>query len=141
VLPDHLFVWLEGARRRVQELLTAELEASPEPAVIRGSHGRMLQLIQPDGSRISDLARLAHITKQGAGQVVDGMEEAGLVDSVSDPVDRRVRLVRRTPLGEQTSARITQALERVESRLRDEVGPRRYDSMRRVLAELAEGQF
>lgn len=43
------------------------------------------------------------LTTGGATRLVDRMEAAGLVERVEDPGDRRGRLVRLTPLGEETT--------------------------------------
>jgi DNA-binding MarR family transcriptional regulator len=70
------------------------------------------------------------------GQMVYALEAAGLVASEADPADRRVRRVRRTPRGEEVSATLTTAIEAAERRLRQEVGPRRFDAMKQVMREL-----
>ncbi|TDB76743.1 MarR family winged helix-turn-helix transcriptional regulator, partial [Micromonospora sp. KC723] len=45
------------------------------------------------------------LTTGGVTRLVDRMEMAGLVERVADPGDRRGRLVRLTPLGEETVVR------------------------------------
>ena len=54
-------------------------------------------------------------------------------------VDRRTRLVTRTPLGDRTLERFGDVMDALESRWRVEVGGRRYGTFRAVLAELATG--
>src|SRR4051812_33205392 len=96
--PDHIIRWLEGASRRVGSEIMAAWPDNPGP---RASHRRALSMIGPDGVRISDLATRAGMTKQAAGELVDGLERDGLARSERDPHDGRVRLVRRTPLGDE----------------------------------------
>lgn len=140
-LPDHLLVLLEGAQRRMGAAVTDELNGAKELHGLRGSHGRLLQMVQPTGSRVSDLAEMARTTKQAVGQLISAMEEAGLVTSSSDAADGRVRLVRRTPKGNRVSDHIQAATERAEATLRAEVGAKTYDAMRRGLQALSSHQF
>src|SRR5215468_10124502 len=65
-LPDHLPRWLDAVSRRLSADLGARLRGQvPE---LRGSHRRILQMIPPDGIRITDLAALAGMTKQALGE-------------------------------------------------------------------------
>jgi DNA-binding MarR family transcriptional regulator len=54
---------------------------------------RVFQRIAPDGSRLTDLADQAQITKQSAGVLVDQLERLGYVRRVPDPTDGRARLI------------------------------------------------
>lgn len=131
--PDHLFRWLDAVGRAIRDRLVQELRGA---GVIPGRQARVLQLIPRSGMRITDLAERARVTKQALGQFVNALQAAGLVESVPDPSDRRVRLVRRTPAGDELNDRITATLARVEAEFRAEVGERRYDTMKEVMREL-----
>jgi DNA-binding MarR family transcriptional regulator len=138
-LPDHLPRWLEAVSRR----LYAELGASgrldfPE---LRGSHRRILQMIPPEGRRITDLATMAGMTKQSIGEFVDGLEQSGFVSSGRDPADGRVRLVTRTARGDAAAAAAQRTIEAVERAWRAEVGAASYDAMKQVLRELGRDTF
>jgi DNA-binding MarR family transcriptional regulator len=54
---------------------------------------RVFQRVAPDGSRLTDLADQAQISKQGAGVLVDQLERLGYVRRVADPTDGRARLI------------------------------------------------
>ena len=56
------------------------------------AQARVCQRIAPGGSRLTDLAEQATITKQSAGFLVDQLERAGYVERVPDPSDARARL-------------------------------------------------
>src|ERR1700712_5928269 len=58
------------------------------------AQARIAARIGPHGTRVSDLAEQARVTKQSAGFLVDQLESAGYVERVPDPSDRRARLVR-----------------------------------------------
>jgi DNA-binding MarR family transcriptional regulator len=133
-LPDHIFRWLEAATRR----MAAELSGGSvsRSAGLRGGQRRILQMIPPGGIRITDLAQIAGLTKQAAGEFADLLEAGGFAVSGQDERDRRVRLVSRTPAGEEAAAEASRAIAAVEQRWREEVGPARYDAMKDVLREL-----
>jgi DNA-binding MarR family transcriptional regulator len=131
--PDHILRWLDGAMRRV----TAEIVAAwPDNAGPRASHRRALSMIGTQGVRITDLATRAAMTKQAAGELVDGLERDGLARSERDPHDGRVRLVLRTPLGDEAVEETLEKIAGVEAKLRREVGARRYDDALEVLRQL-----
>ena len=54
---------------------------------------RVFQRLGPDGSRLTDLADQAQMTKQSAGVLVDQLERLGYVRRVPDPTDGRARLI------------------------------------------------
>ena len=105
--------------------------------VIRGSEARLLHLIDPAGSRQTDLADGAWITKQAIGKRIREMEERGLVTVGPDPADRRATLVRRTAEGDAVRATTRAMIRDLEAELADIVGPDRYDVFRAVADELA----
>jgi DNA-binding MarR family transcriptional regulator len=135
-LPDHLPRWLEAATRRLYADLALAVAARGAFPDVRGSQRRILQMIPPDGIRITDLAALAGMTKQALGEFVDTLESAGYVGSRSDERDRRVRLVSRTTRGDEAAEASSAAIASVESAWRAEIGPARYDAMMSALREL-----
>ncbi|WP_067437786.1 MarR family winged helix-turn-helix transcriptional regulator [Nocardioides jensenii] len=57
------------------------------------AQGRVAARIGPEGTRLTDLAEQAQVTKQSAGSLVDQLERAGYVTREPDPSDARARLV------------------------------------------------
>lgn len=98
--PDHIAGLLGGALRRLREEILAVSDDFPG---LRVSHYRLLELIPPDGARITDLAEVALMTKQALGQHVDYLQGLGYTESDRLRADRRVRLVRRTARGRRRS--------------------------------------
>jgi DNA-binding MarR family transcriptional regulator len=62
----------------------------------------------PEGTKptIGELARRMLVQHHSAVGMVDRLEENGLVERVGDPDDRRVMLLRLTPIGEQMLRRL-----------------------------------
>lgn len=138
-LPDHLARWLEAVSRRLHADLGAHgMRDFPE---LRGSHRRILQMIPPQGIRITDLAQLAGMTKQALGEFVDWLERSGFVSSGRDPSDGRVRLVTRTARGDEAADAAQHAIERVENAWRKEIGAAEYDAMKQALRQLGRNSF
>jgi DNA-binding MarR family transcriptional regulator len=54
---------------------------------------RVFQRLAPDGSRLTDLADQAQMSKQSAGVLVDQLERLGYARRVPDPTDGRARLI------------------------------------------------
>lgn len=106
---------------------------------LRGSQMRLLQMVPAEGSRVTDLAERARMTKQSLGEIVSRLEAAGWVASRRDVQDARVRWVVRTAAGDVVSARASAAIEVSEARLRAQVGADRYESMKDVMRELGAG--
>ena len=80
------------------------------------------------------------MTKQSLGAVT-AMEARGPVESRRLDTDRRVRLVVPTKAGLATAATMAGHLAAIEDQWRNEVGARRYDSMKAVLDELGRDEF
>lgn len=138
-LPDHLARWLEAVTRRLRtELGASGLRDFPE---LRGSHRRILQMIPAGGIRITDLARLAGMTKQSLGEFVDWLERRGFVTSGRDPADGRVRLVTRTAHGDTAADTATRTIAAVERDWRQQIGARQYDTMKQALRDLGQDSF
>jgi DNA-binding MarR family transcriptional regulator len=66
---------------------------------IRISHGCVFGNIDPDGSRLTDLADRARMTKQSVGEVTSDLEQRGYVERVPDPSDGRAKIIRLTERG------------------------------------------
>lgn len=131
---EHIAGLLGAALKRIRaEILETSEERFPG---LRVSHYRLLELIPPEGARITDLAEVAMMTKQGLGQHVDYLQRLGYVESDRLRTDRRVRLVRRTARGDEAAAYSRAAIERVEALWSDRLGPDRYETLRETLREL-----
>ncbi len=104
---------------------------------LRQSHLRLLDLVPDDGISVTDLARRAGMSKQACGQFVTHLVGTGHLRVESDPGDRRVRQVHRTPEGQRTLAAAIAHIARIEDTWAESVGSDRYRTFRAVLEELA----
>ena len=102
------------------------------------AQARLAQRIADDGSRLTDLARQAQITKQTASVLVAGLEEKGFVERVPDPEDGRARLIRFTAQGRAGARRAQQVVRRVEREWEEHLGPELAARLREALTKLRE---
>src|SRR5437016_12852809 len=126
---------LEAHRALGGELLEGLSERGYDD--VRPGHAALFMTIdRRTGTRLTELARRAHMTKQGMMLLVDELEERGYVRRVPDPEDARAKLVRLTARGRNYVAEARRAMAAVESRARRELGWRRYAAFRTALEEL-----
>ena len=119
-------------RRRMDKGIKPRV-ASPQ---LRPSQLRLLSLTPAGGMRVTDLAARVGMTKQALGEFLATLQDAGLVEVTVDQRDRRVRLVRPTPAGQELQRVIESAIAGIERRWAAEVGPERWATFREVLAEI-----
>jgi DNA-binding MarR family transcriptional regulator len=99
---------------------------------------KIVQRIGPDGSRLTELAEQAQVTKQTAGFLVDQLEKAGWVERVPDPSDKRARLVRIAARGKEALPVAAAAVAEVEAEWTAHLGKQRMAQLRRILGDLRE---
>jgi DNA-binding MarR family transcriptional regulator len=105
---------------------------------LRPSQAVALLQVERTGTRLSELAQRAGITKQAMMQLVDDLQEMGCVRRVPDPQDSRAKIVRLTARGLRLRASARKAIQAVESRIQRRLGGRRYEGLRGLLVELKE---
>ena len=100
------------------------------------AQSRMLQRLEPNGIRVTELAERAAVTKQTAGALIDQLQAAGYVTRVVDPTDARARLVVLSEKGRTICHAAASEISRVEQQWRNHLGANRYQEMRAALADL-----
>jgi DNA-binding MarR family transcriptional regulator len=113
-------------------------EAMPDAGFgdIRPTHCQVLRGIEPGGSRLTDLAASARMTKQSMGALVDHLEAAGYVERVQDSADARVKAIRLTSRGQQAAAAIAGIAARIEVGWAEKIGRTRLEQLRAALAAI-----
>lgn len=114
---------LSNALRRFEERVL-ELMVAAGHGQTRRPHVNLTRHLDIDGTRITELARRAAMTNAAMTELIDQCESLGLVERLSDPADRRARIVRFTPAGLHWLRAFGRAVAVAERELTDEVGER-----------------
>jgi DNA-binding MarR family transcriptional regulator len=117
------------------EVIRAMHEAGYQVTI---AQARLAQRIAADGSRLTDLAEQAQVTKQTASLLVAALEKEGMVERVPDPADGRARIIRFTPKGRTASERAREVVMRVEQDWNEHLGPELAAALRQALTKLRE---
>ena len=128
-----LFIPYRAMENRVFETLA---QAGFEDITL--ARGRIFQRISPQGSRLTDLAEQAQVTKQAASGLVDELERAGYVTRVPDPSDARARLIHVAPRGAAAVEAAAATVAEVEAEWVRHLGRRRIAQLRHLLEDLRD---
>ena len=102
------------------------------------AQSRLAQRIADEGSRLTELADRAQVTKQTASLLVAALEREGLVERVPDPDDGRARLIRLSARGREAAQRAKEVVMGVEREWTEHLGPELADRLREGLVRLRE---
>ena len=102
------------------------------------AQGRIAARIGPRGTRLTDLAEQALVTKQTAGHLVDQLQRGGYVRRVPDPTDARARLVQMAERGLEVVAIARRVEAEVEAEWTAHLGQEATSQLRAALTRLRE---
>lgn len=135
--PDHIMALLG----RVLDDFRRDLGERPDAARrLRSSQLRLLSLTPREGMRVTDLAERVGMTKQALGEFANDLETQGLIESLRDPADKRVRILRPTSRGCAAVAAGERAIAEVEEQWRARLGAQQWDQLRSLLLEAVESR-
>jgi DNA-binding MarR family transcriptional regulator len=103
---------------------------------LRPAHTAVFQHIDADGSRLTDLADRAQITKQSMSYLVDYLEERGYLERRRDSTDRRATLICLTERGWNQIRTALAIIDAVEKEWSRKIGTQRMQQLRTTLSEL-----
>ena len=132
--PATLLSLLDAATEAVLTEFRKELEEAGY-ADIRPTHGCVFRFVRDDGMRLTELARLAGMTKQSVGELVDDLVGLGYVERIPDPEDRRAKLICLTDRGIEAQRVGFGLLGEIEDRWAERFGAARVKQLRKLLEE------
>ena len=132
---DHIGRLLLAATRRFDEELTARLHGRGYRDILP-AHSAVFAHLDREGTRSSELARRAGMTKQSMGELIADLEAHGYVVRRQDPNDGRAKVVALTEAGVRLDHEATRAIGEIERTYRRRLGPERLDVLRDALEEL-----
>jgi DNA-binding MarR family transcriptional regulator len=116
--------------------LSAELDAALREAGfddLRAAHAPLFTAIDADGTRVTELAQRAAMSKQAVGELVRHLETRGYVSVGVDPHDRRAKRVGLTERGWRVVDLGTAVIDEYDRWLAEAVGAEHVESLRGAL--------
>src|SRR5436189_140462 len=129
----HLARLLQEAQRVLAAEFVQGVQERGYPDVRAGHAEVFMHIDRRAGTRLTELARRARMTKQGMMLLVDDLEGRGYVRRVPDPEDGRAKVVRLTARGRRYVAEARREIAALEGRARRDLGERRYEALRSAL--------
>ena len=101
---------------------------------IRPGHGCVFGGIDPDnGSRLTELAERACMTKQSVGEVTSDLEKRGYLERIADPDDGRAKIIRLTSHGREAYTTGRRLIDDLEREWAERYGEERIAALRDAL--------
>ena len=135
---DNVGRLLNNAVSRFKSRVLELMSKSGHPQA-RISHISLTRNLDLNGTRVSELARRAGMTKQAMGELVSQCAALKLVVANMDPSDKRARIVEFTPEGRRWLQAFRHAVDDAEHEMRDQVGSMAMDVLRGALALYGAG--
>jgi DNA-binding MarR family transcriptional regulator len=126
------------ASRLLDEEALRRVAAKPGRPKLRRSHTSLFPHIDLEGTRVTDLAERLGVTKQAVSQLVDDLEQQGVLERIVDPDDARARRVRFTARGRAGLLDGLAILGELEAECAKAIGASRMRELRRALVALDE---
>jgi DNA-binding MarR family transcriptional regulator len=102
----------------------------------RPAHSAVFAQIDPEGSRLSELAHRANMTPQAMGELVDQLESLGYLVRRPDPRDRRAKLIVLTARGKACVEAAQVTIAELEDEISRRLGERGHHQLRLLLEKL-----
>jgi len=103
----------------------------------RPTYQVVFQWCRPEGSRLTELAERAAVTKQSMGEIIDALEQRGYVERIPDTTDGRATLIRRTERGWQVNRVAREVVEQLQQQWARELGEEAFTELLHHLRRLA----
>jgi DNA-binding MarR family transcriptional regulator len=129
---------LHEVKRAMVDELHRRMTADGYPEV-RPGHGCVFTYLDRDrGSRLTDIADRAGLTKQAVGEAVADLEGKGYLERVADPLDGRAKIIRLSERGRAGVAAADRHFADIEREWAEGIGEERMAALREALELLAE---
>lgn len=133
-LPTHI----QQLSEHLQQMTLLELTNQLDYKNLRLSFEAYIDLIAPEGSKQTDIARTLRISKQSCNQLVKDIEAAGYIKRLPDPEDGRGKLLKLTSLGQSLKSDGINAILKLENQLLDICGKSVFDGLKKDIITLCK---
>jgi DNA-binding MarR family transcriptional regulator len=122
--------------RRFETELFAQIHRAGHPE-LRPKHGAVLASVDPTGTRATELAERARMTRASMGELVADLEALGYVRRAADPGDGRAKRIVLTEAGFDVARLAQKAIADIERRWAARLGVRALHALSTALDRLA----
>jgi DNA-binding MarR family transcriptional regulator len=132
-----------GLLNRAGELMEEELFTQLRAAgftELRPGHACVFGNIQRGGSRLTELADRAQLTKQAVGEFVSELERIGYLERVPDPTDRRAKILKLTRRGQKAQDAGYAIIQGIEREMADRYGVGFVNALREALEDYTSAE-
>lgn len=126
---------------QLTRLFQSELHARLVGAGIEGArtpHTHVTAFIAPAGSRLTELAARARVSRPAMAELVDDLQRLGVVERRPDPSDRRAKLIVLTDQGRDAVRAGDAIIAGLEAEYAGIVGAEEFDGLCAVLQQLVD---
>lgn len=124
------------AHRAMEQRILAAVRAAGHE--VTSAQARLFARIDPQGTRLTDLAESAQVTKQSAGFLVEQLERGGYVERIPDRTDARARLVRITARGRRVQKLAAKVEAEIEAEWTQHLGEAEMLRLQATMARLRQ---
>jgi DNA-binding MarR family transcriptional regulator len=108
---------------------------------VREGHGCVFGFIDiENGSRLTDLAERAGLTKQAVGEAATELERLGYAERVPDPTDKRAKIIKLTPRGLEACLTGRRLFSEIEREWGEQVGEDLVAALREAAERIADAE-
>ena len=108
---------------------------------VREGHGCVFGFIDiENGSRLTELAERAGLTKQAVGEAATELERLGYVERLPDPKDKRAKIIKLTPSGLDACLTGRRIFAEIEREWAEELGEDLVAGMREAAERIAASE-
>jgi len=130
-----LIALVDRANRALQRHMVEAAHRRGHPEV-KPSHNAVFATLLQEGTRATDMATRAGMTRQSMGEVIREMVDLGILEMQPDPDDRRAKLVTYSESGLEFARDGYQHLIDLEKKFVEEFGADEYELVRKFLERL-----
>jgi DNA-binding MarR family transcriptional regulator len=105
---------------------------------IRRWHGCVFRTIEPEGSRLTELAQRANLTKQAVGEAASDLGRLGYLVREPDPHDGRAKILKLTERGILAQREGLEVIAEIERDWEERFGEQRFQDLRAMLEQLVD---
>ena len=108
---------------------------------VREGHGCVFGFIDiENGSRLTEMAERAGLTKQAVGEAATELERLGYAERVPDPTDKRAKIIKLTPSGLDACLSGRRIFTEIEREWAEQFGEELVASMREAAELIADSE-